>query len=537
MGENCGGQSEVEAFLADPATHGGAAVERHGTHIAMVFVAGDRAYKVKRAVHYPYLDFSTLALRRAACEHELELNRRATPELYIGVVPLIRTADGGLAWGEAASDAERAVEWVLVMHAFAQEGLLDRVAARGELDETLVAMLAEAVIAQHRGAEVVRPPAAHRGGADGLAMTVDENRQDFEARPDIFPPERHAVLERETAAAIEANRPLLERRLAEGKVRLCHGDLHLRNICLIDGRPRLFDALEFNDAIASNDCLYDLAFLLMDLDHRGLHDQANLLFNRYVLETGEAAALGAMPLFLSVRSAIRAKVASTTEPTRDDERRKARDREEARRYFEEALAYLRPPPAALIAVGGLSGSGKSRLARALAPQLGPAPGALLLRSDVLRKRAFGAAETEALPAEAYTAEARRRIYDEMHGRAAAALAAGHAVLLDAVHDRPDLRGKAAALARSSGVPLVGLWLDASPATLLGRVAVRAGDASDADAAVVRQQLEYDLGTIDWLRLDATQPLSEVVAEARAALATACPGSLRTLRSDRSLKPG
>ena len=531
MGERRDEQAEAEAFLADPATHGGAAVERYDTHAAMVFVAGGAgglAYKVKRAVRYPYLDFSTLALRRAATEHELELNRRATPELYLAVRPLVRGSEGGLAFGETAADAGRAVEWVLVMRAFDQEGLLDRVAARGALDETLVRQLAETVIEHHRDAPVVRPPTPNLGGAEGIAAVVAQNRLDFLARPQLFPPERHALLERESAAAIGRLRGLLDGRLAAGRVRHCHGDLHLRNICLIGGRPRLFDALEFDDAMASADQLYDFAFLLMDLEHRGLRDQANQLFDRYVLEMAEEAALGAMPLFLSVRSAIRAKVAAATEATREDEARKARDRAEARGYFEQALAYLRPAEACLVAVGGLSGCGKSSLARALAPHLGPAPGAYGIRSDLLRKRDQGVGETDPLPAEAYTPAANERIYGEMRARAETALAAGHAVLLDAVHARPEERAALAALAERLGLPLVGLWLEAPPETLIARVEARVGDASDADAAVVRQQLDYDIGPIDWVRIEAGRPLDRVAAEAREAVAARCPGALRDL---------
>ena len=524
VGEARDSQADVVAFLSDSKTHGGAKVTCYETHAARVFVAGDRAYKLKRAVRYPYLDFSTPELRRAASEHELELNRRATPELYLEVRPLIRDEAGDIAWGVASVDQKEIVDWVLVMRAFDQHGLLEAVARRGELDAEMARQLTDAVMAQHRVAPVVRPPMPHRGGADGIAITVAENRQDFEARPDIFPPDLHAALDRDTAAAIEARRDLLERRMALGYVRHCHGDLHLRNICLIDGRPRLFDALEFDDAIASNDRLYDLAFLLMDMEQLGLGEQANLVFNRYVQTMDEEAALGALPLFLSIRAAIRAKVASTVEATRADPARKAHDREEARAYFASARAYLHPPAPCLVALGGLSGSGKSSAARALAPSIGPAPGALLLRSDVLRKRLFGIEETESLPETAYRPEINQRVYQSMRERAASALGAGHAVVLDAVHARPEEREAAEALAGE--LPFLGLWLDAPPDAMIARVEARQGDASDADGAVVRQQIDYEIGAITWHRIDAARDLESVVAEAREILRSKLPEAIR-----------
>ena len=521
-------QAAAVAYLADPASHGGAAVARFETHAALVFVAGAYAYKIKRAVRYPYLDFSTLSRRRDALRRELELNSRTAPELYRAVRPLVRSDDGGLVLSEA--DAVEAattpvVEWVLVMRAFDQEALFDSLAERGALDDALVLQLAEAVIAAHREAEVVPKSQPNRGGQAGVAETAAENEADFAARPDLFPAEAVAALQGETVAAIARLDPLLDVRQAEGKVRRCHGDLHLRNICLFEGRPRLFDALEFDEAMASIDLLYDLAFLLMDLEHRGLGDAANLLFNHYVLVGAEEAALGALPLFLSLRAAIRAKVAAATELADADPGHKQRQHAEAERYFSAARAYLRPPGPCLLAIGGLSGSGKSSLARRLAPGLGPAPGALLLRSDVLRKRLHGIGESERLPAEAYGADTTERVYEAMREKAAAALAAGQAVILDAVHARPDEREAAEAVARAAAVPFLGLWLEAPIETLVQRTAARRGDASDATPEIVRQQLDYDLGPLTWRRLAAAASLAQTEAAAWRQIEAALPGSL------------
>lgn len=509
-------QGEVAAFLGDPATHGGAAVERFETHAALVFVAGERAYKVKRAVRYPYLDFSTLDLRRAACEKELALNRRTAPTLYLAVEPIVRTADGGLRIGGEGA----AVEWVLVMRAFAQSGLFDRLAQEHALTPALLTALVDGIKAFHAGADAIGRVALSRGGASGMQATAGENDEDLAARPDLFPPEAARRLSRAAAAAIRALAPLLEDRWDRGLVRRCHGDLHLRNICLVDGRPTLFDAVEFNDAIACIDVFYDLAFLLMDLDRRGLRAEANLVLNRYLQDSDDLAVLAALPLFLSVRAAVRAKVAASAERTQSDDATRAALRAEALDYFAAAQAYLAPPPARLVAVGGFSGSGKSTLARRIAPFVGAVPGAVVLRSDTARKALFGVEELSPLPEKAYRPEVSAKVYGSLLARARVALQAGHGVVLDAVYAKPAERETAEALAREMGVPFAGFWLDGQVGLLAQRTAARRGDASDATPAVVRRQAGSDLGSLTWHRLDAAQSADDVAAAALRRLAIA-----------------
>ena len=500
-------QSEAAAFLAAPATHGGAAVERIDTHAAMVFLAGGRAYKIKRAVKFPYMDFSTLELRRANCEQEVALNRRTAPDLYLGAVPIVR-GERGLGLG---GDGE-VIEWVVAMRRFDQDGLFDRLAERGALTPVLMRAAADAAAALHADAEVLQKGAG--GGAAGMAWVVDDNIEEFGERRDLFASPGTASLATAARAALARLTPLLDRRMNGGFVRRCHGDLHLRNICLIDGRPTLFDAIEFNDRLSCIDVLYDLAFLLMDLEHRGLRPFANLVFNRYLGRSADVAGLAALPLFLSSRAAVRAKVSASAEASQQDGAAAGRLREEARVYFAAAAAYLTPPPPRLIAIGGLSGTGKTGLAHELAPGLGAAPGALHLRSDVMRKFLAGVEEEARLPAAAYKKEASRVVYDRLAARARAALEAGHSVILDAVHAKPHERAAVEALARGAGVPFAGLWLDAPAALLMDRVAARTGDASDAMPAVVRRQLGYELGDITWRRLDAAAPRDQV-AEAAA----------------------
>lgn len=499
-------QNAVFAFLADPSTHGGAPVSRIDTHGAAVFLAGDLAYKVKRAVAFPYMDFSTLEKRRAACERELDVNRANAPGIYLGVVPIVRAA-GGLALDGAGVPVDYAVK----MRRFDEARTLDRLETEA-FTPALLAALAGAVHAAHARAPVI-------GIADAaapLARVVDQNAADFAENPELFAPEAARALTRSTSDALEAVAPLLRARAAQGHVRRCHGDLHLRNIVLLDGAPVLFDAIEFNDDIAICDVLYDLAFLLMDLWERGLPGAANAVLNRY-LWAGPAehyAGLAALPLFLSLRAAIRAKVQAAG-LAHVPEERKAAARGEIAHYFAQARAFLAPVKPVLLAIGGLSGTGKSTLAAALAPGIGRAPGAVILRSDIERKNIAGVGETETLPPQAYTPEATQAVYARMRARAALALAAGQAVIADAVHARPPERDAIEAVAKTAGADFLGLWLDAPISTLVARVEQRRGDASDATAEVVRRQADYDLGPVTWRRIEAS---AGAEGKARAAFA-------------------
>jgi hypothetical protein len=492
-------QSAVIDLLARPQTHGTSGpVERIDTHISHLFLAGERACKLKRAVRFPYLDFSTRAARRAACAAEVRLNRRTAPDLYLGVAPVLRGADGALrlgAVGSAAGAGETVADWVVVMRRFDQAMLFDAMAMRGALTAPLVEALADEIAAFHEKAA----PAPGFGGAAGMGQALDGILAEI-ARftPRIFPADDASALDAALRAALAAAAPMLDARRDAGFVRRCHGDLHLRNVCLIGGRPTPFDAIEFNEAIASIDVLYDLAFLLMDLEHRGLRPFANLALNRYLWRESDYGGLAMMPFFLACRAAVRAHVAATQAGGAGG----AAPAAEARDYLALSAGFLRPTAPRLLAVGGLSGTGKSMLARRIAPAFGRAPGAVVLCSDVIRKRLLGVDPFTRLGPDGYAPEVTRRVYRTIRERAGEVLAGGHSVVADAVYARADERAGIEAAARDAGARFDGLWLEAPEPVRIARVEKRRDDASDATAAVAAGQESYETGDSGWRRLDA-----------------------------------
>ena len=408
----------------------------------------------------------------------------------------------------------RAVEWLLEMQRFDQAALLDRIAARGALDGATIDALAEAIAGFHDQAEK-RP---ERGGYAAMRHVVDGNAEDLAGLAGTaFAATAVEALNERTRAELERRRELLEERRRAGKVRHCHGDLHLGNIVLRDGRPVLFDCLEFDPGLAAIDTFYDVAFTLMDLCHRGLRPLAQRLLNGYLDATWDDAGLALLPLFLSCRAAIRAKVQGLAAEREDDAQARAREIAAARAYLALAAGFLAPEPPWLVAVGGVSGTGKSTLGRRLAPALGAAPGAVLLRSDVVRKRLCGVRPTERLGPEAYDERVSRRVYDALAARAVEILAAGHAAIVDAVFLDPKERARVKRVAAERGVRFDGLWLAAPAAVLAERVAARRGDASDATEAVLQGQLAADPGPLAWRVLDCAGEPERVAAAAAAAL--------------------
>ncbi|HEY1932752.1 MAG TPA: AAA family ATPase [Acetobacteraceae bacterium] len=470
-------QSETAAWLQSLA--GRAPIE---THISLVFPGKDTVWKLKKAVRLPFLDFTRIEDRRRFAERELALNAPAAPALYRDVVPVIRRADGSLALGETASD-EAVVDWVLRMAPVPAGDFVDAIAAAGGLTPALQDAVADAVAAYHQALPPVHDvqPSMKQIALGNVpsALSAGLPADDVRRWGDAI------------VAALDQLAGWAAQRAGAGFVRRIHGDLHLGNLCLWQGRPVPFDALEFDETLATTDLAYDLAFLLMDLDQRVDRGAANRVLNRYVARTGDAALVRALPAFMSIRAMVRAHVEL-----------RSGHRTTWQRYLQAAGDYLRPLPAMIVAVGGLPGSGKSTLARALAPTLGRAPGALVLRSDEIRKRQHGAAPEEHLPQAAYSEAASQAVFSVLSADAGLAAAGGQCVVADATFIATAHREQVEAAARSAGVPFVGLWLVAPFDELERRVAGRRGDASDATLAVLRDAARHDPGAGTWHVIDA-----------------------------------
>jgi len=511
MVESPGSQDEVFKFLGAPATHRGHEVRRIDNHANAIFLAGDRVFKIKRAVRFPFLDYSTPAKRRAACLAELEVNQAFAPKLYRRVVSITRESNGLL----ALDGKGQPIEWAVEMLRFDENQTLDRVAETNGLDDVLAGKLAATIGAMHARA----PIAEASSWLTAIESFLDQNTVAFREMSALFPDNLVTKLDQASHSAFDRLRPLLLARGRLGLVRRGHGDLHLGNIVLLDDRPVPFDAIEFDPMVATGDILYDLAFLLMDLIERGILRAANIVLNGYLARTRrieDLDGLAALPFFMSLRAAIRAKVTAARLQYVDSTAR-APIRESAKIYFRLAADLLSPPPPTVVAIGGLSGTGKSLLAQALAPFVAPSPGALVVRSDVERKNLFGMTETEHLPPDAYRAEVSTKIYQVLADKAVRITTAHHSVVVDAAFAKADERAAIAAAGASTNTVFRGLFLVADLQTRLNRIGARRLDASDADATVAHLQETFTLGSIDWTEIDASGLPAETLARARAAI--------------------
>ena len=498
MTPEAGDEAAVDAFFT---ALGGRRIE---TACNRVYLAGDTAWKVKRPVDLGYVDFTTLERRREAAEREIAFNSPAAPDIYRRVHAVTRSGDRLELDGGGP-----AVDYVVEMRRFDEGSVLS--ARPGSVDGSLAEALGREISRLH----AVAPLRPEGGGADGLAYTIDSNAHLLTGLADRLGRDAVEAVIATTAGRFADAAGVLEARRRAGFTRRCHADLHLGNILLEDGRPVLFDCIEFNDRLSDIDIQYDLAFLLMDLDFRNRRDAACRVLDAWLDEAarregeGLREGLAVLPLMLSVRAVVRAHVEANS----------GHD-EGGRAYLAAALRHLHPEPPRLFAVGGMSGTGKTTLARAVAPQLGASPGAVVLRSDEIRKRLSGVAPTDRLPPGAYAPGMSDRVHAALFAEATSLLAAGRSVILDATFLDPEHRGAAADLADRLGLPFAAVWLEGTPEVLKTRLAGRSGDASDADFQTLEQQAKRGAGSIAWPRLraelDATPAALEVFAPASGA---------------------
>ncbi|NNE40723.1 MAG: AAA family ATPase [Marinicaulis sp.] len=499
----CDSQSQVVDFLSSPASHGGAVVQQIDTHLSHIFLTGDRAYKIKRAVRYDFVDFSSVAKRKAACELEVKVNRRTAPEIYLGVVP-IYCSQKGAAWAGSGEP----VDWAVEMMRFDTDEQFDTLVSRGKLDASLIKQLADKLAQFHESAEIKRDFSLGGGVAsvlDQISTSLHDHEIGATRERDIARWSSLAFTEFERHAAY------INARRRHGWVRHCHGDLHLANICLFKGDPTPFDAIEFNEDLAIIDVLYDIAFVSMDLVAHNRGELANLLINRYLSITRDYSGARLLRLFHSMRAGVRAMVLSL--PTQPKKTKRV-----AERYLDLALEFLvGESELRVIAIGGHSATGKSTLAGALAMEMNHRTGAIMLRSDVVRKRLLGQTPETQLEKSGYVTAHSHAAYQRLFKDARRALRAGQSVVIDATFLDQEFRTAAEALAEKLDVPFSGVWLSAPRNVLLDRITKRMNGASDATSDVLENQLEHKVDTGGWLEVDATGSANETLQIARGML--------------------
>jgi aminoglycoside phosphotransferase family enzyme/predicted kinase len=488
-------QLDIEALL-DPGVypHEVRVIQMVETHISWVILTGSYAYKVKKALDLGFLDFSTLAKRKFFCEEEIRLNGRLAPHVYLDVVAITGSPKAPRLAGEGP-----VIEYAVRMRQFPQEALLDRLIARNALRPAHIDGMT-AIVAQFHEAILGAPADTPFGTPEAALDPVVENFRQVLAREQD--PAIRARLRRLQTWSEQTNQRLSDvilRRKAEGRVRECHGDMHLGNMALVDGEILIFDGIEFNENLRWIDVTSEVAFLTSDLEHRGRPDYAWRFLNGYLEATGDYPGLAVLRYYQAYRAMVRAKVARIRLAQDDlSDTGRAATEGDFERHLSQAEGYAAAPGPRLILMRGVSGSGKTVVSQGLLERLG----AVRLRSDVERKRLFRLAATErshsAVAGGIYAPEATRKTYQRLHELAAGVLEAGYPVIVDATFLHRAQRDPFRRLAEARRIPFAILDVRAKESVLRRRVADRmaAGrDASEAGVAVLEHQLK-DYGPLD-----------------------------------------
>lgn len=446
------------------------------THISWVLLTGPYVYKIKKPMNFGFLDFTTLDAREHFCQQELKLNQRLTENLYLEVLPITGSAEvpqlGGI--GDA-------IEYALKIRQFPQEGLLSTLQVKGELTTSHIDEMARQIAEFHQQTPCV--PAENPLGSPESAMApVTQNFEQIlpflSEKADLL--QLHA-LEAWANASYERLKPLMDQRKADGFIRECHGDIHLGNITLIDGRVVIFDCIEFNEPFRMTDVYADIGFLAMDLEDRGLKSLSRRLISQYLEHTGDYAGLELLNFYKAYRALVRAKVALFSLSADADHVQRATTLRQYRNYANLAESYSAIPSNFLAITHGVSAVGKSHVAMRLVEALG----AIRLRSDVERKRQF--ADSRDL----YGEETSTATYKRLNDLAAIVLRAGLPVVIDATYLKLEQRHATAQVAEASGAPFLILDCAAPKAVIQGWLAQRQAqndDPSDATMEVIEAQL-------------------------------------------------
>ena len=472
------------------------------THISWVVLTGDFAYKIKKPIKLDFLDYSTLEKRRHFCELELELNRRWAPELYVAVVPICGSFEAPVVGGTGTP-----IEYALKMKEFPQDAQLDAVLAAGQLTDTDMVQLAETVATAHASLPICGATSAEAFFAAIRQAMLDN----FDYLQDVGDAKTVGRLESWTRQSLDDARDAMIRRYESGFVRECHGDLHLRNLVRLSSGIVPYDCVEFSVELRSIDVISDVSFLFMDLVSRDEPRLAWRFMNRYLECAGDYAGVSVLRLYTLYHALIRAKIAAIRSIERARDTKRQEDRQESAHYCAVALRLVEAAAPRLVIMHGVSGSGKTWLSGQLMLHLP----AVRLRSDIERKRMHGLRETEdsgsGVAQGLYSANERAAAYERLADLAAGVLEAGHDVIVDASFLEREARARFRALAEQAGASLAIVSVTASRDELHRRLTNRqraGGDASEADLAVLRHQLDH----VDAFDADERHCLVEVATD-------------------------
>ncbi|MBD3882641.1 AAA family ATPase [Phormidium tenue FACHB-886] len=449
------------------------------THVSYVLLTGDYAYKVKKPVNFGFLDYSTIDKRQHFCQEELRLNQRCAKALYLEVLPIAQVGETFQLGG-----AEEIADYTLKMRQFPQEGLLANLYDQGKLTEALLQELAKTIARFHA---IIQTDDYIRafGEPARVREAIDENFEQTEKYIGIAQTQAQFDATRAYNDRLFAEQPhLFIERMQSNHIRECHGDLHLDNICLWDDRLWLFDCIEFNEPFRFVDVMYDIAYIVRDLEARDRTDLSTLFLNAYAEQTGDWEGLQVLPFYVNRQAYVRAKIVSfLLDDPAVPEADKQKAKEIAARFYRLAYEYSQPRQGQLTVMCGLSGAGKSTIAKQLACRTG----AVHIRSDAVRKHLGGVALEERGGDELYSPEMTQRTYDRLLQLSVTLAQQGYSVILDAKYDRQVLRAAAITAAQQHQLPLQILYCEAPLEVLRDRLQKRTGDIADATADLLPKQ--------------------------------------------------